>query len=73
MKSMRKALFVLFLALFLSAIVMPALADVTVYITNSGKKYHVDGCRYLKSKTPVSLADAKAQGYEACSVCSPPR
>lgn len=42
----------------------------TVYITNSGSKYHRDGCRYLKkSKIPISLSDAQAQGYTACSVC----
>ena len=36
----------------------------TVYITNTGKKYHRDGCQYLsKSKISISLADAKAQGY----------
>ena len=42
----------------------------TVYITNSGKKYHAAGCRYLaRSQIPISLADAKARGYTACSVC----
>lgn len=52
----------------------PAADDVTVYITNTGKKYHRDGCRYLtKSKIPVSLSEAKARGYEPCSVCKPPR
>jgi len=45
----------------------------TVYITNTGEKYHVGGCRYLsKSKIPISLSDAKAKGYEACKVCRPP-
>lgn len=43
---------------------------VTVYITRTGEKYHRDGCRYLsQSKIPVSLSDAKAQGYTTCSVC----
>lgn len=47
--------------------------DVTVYITDSGKKYHKDGCRYLKtSKIPITLKEAKAQGYTPCSVCKPP-
>jgi competence protein ComEC len=50
-----------------------ASSDVTVYITDSGEKYHVDGCRYLKkSKHGIALADAKKQGYEPCSVCHPP-
>ncbi len=44
----------------------------TVYITNTGKKYHRDGCSYLKSKIPISLSDAKAQGYTPCSRCNPP-
>lgn len=48
--------------------------DITVYITRTGEKYHRDGCRYLsKSKIPISLAEAKARGYEPCSVCNPPR
>ena len=48
--------------------------DVTVYITNSGSKYHKDGCRYLnKSKIPTSLSSAKASGYSPCSVYNPPR
>jgi hypothetical protein len=33
----------------------------TVYITRTGKKYHRDACRYLRSsRIPVSLKDAKA-------------
>jgi hypothetical protein len=46
----------------------------TVYITRTGAKYHRDGCRYLsRSRIPISLSNAKAQGYGACSVCNPPR
>jgi micrococcal nuclease len=42
----------------------------TVYVTRTGKKYHADGCRYLaRSKYPMSLAEAIAAGYGACSVC----
>jgi len=42
-------------------------------LTQSGKKYHCDGCRYLaSSKIPISLKDAKARGYTACKVCRPP-
>jgi hypothetical protein len=48
--------------------------SVTVFITKTGKKYHRDGCRYLRqSRIPVALKDAKANGYTACSVCNPPR
>ncbi len=42
----------------------------TVYITNSGTKYHRAGCRFLnKSKIEISLSEAQAQGYTACQVC----
>ena len=42
----------------------------TVYITERGNKYHSAGCRYLKkSQIPMSLSEAKRQGYTACSVC----
>ena len=41
-----------------------------IYVTETGNKYHKDGCRYLKkSKIKKKLSDAKAQGYEPCSVC----
>lgn len=47
---------------------------VTVYITDTGSKYHTGGCRYLKkSKHAISLNDAKGQGYEPCKVCHPPQ
>lgn len=48
-------------------------AEIIVYVTNTGKKYHRGTCRYLKkSKIPISLEDAKRQGYGPCSVCKPP-
>ena len=44
-----------------------------VYVTRTGKKYHLDGCRSLsKSKIPISLAEAK-QKYSPCSRCNPPQ
>ncbi|MCD7752225.1 MAG: DUF5011 domain-containing protein [Lachnospiraceae bacterium] len=44
----------------------------TVYITDTGTKYHKDGCRYLsQSKHAISKARAIALGYEACKVCKP--
>ena len=49
-------------------------SDITVYIANTGKKYHLSGCRSLKkSKIPISLNDAKRKGYEPCSICKPPK
>ncbi len=43
----------------------------TVYITDTGAKYHVDGCRHLKSKHAIDRDDAVAQGYEPCGTCNP--
>ena len=41
-----------------------------VYVTKTGKKYHVKGCRYLSSSSiKISLKKAKSQGYAPCSVC----
>ena len=46
----------------------------TVYITKTGSKYHSEGCRYLsRNCIPISLSDARSEGYEPCSVCDPPR
>ena len=42
----------------------------TVYITNTGSKYHNAGCRYLgSSKISINESDAKSRGYTPCSVC----
>ena len=47
--------------------------DVNVYVTRTGKKYHLDGCSSLRrSKISISLAEAKQQ-YGPCSRCNPPR
>lgn len=44
----------------------------TVYITDTGSKYHRNGCRYLsRSQHAISKSDAQARGYGACSVCRP--
>jgi len=46
--------------------------DVIVYITDTGSKYHREGCRFVnKSKTAITLDQASAQ-YEPCKVCRPP-
>lgn len=46
--------------------------QITVYITNSGAKYHLDGCRHLRSKVKTTLAAAKERKLEPCKVCNPP-
>ena len=51
-----------------------ASGETIVYITKSGKKYHTEGCSYLKkSKIPIKLKEAKAKGYKPCSKCQPPK
>lgn len=41
-----------------------------VYITNTGSKYHRDGCRHLsESKIEIELATAESRGYTACGTC----
>lgn len=48
--------------------------EITVYVTDTGKKYHTAGCSSLsKSKIPMSLSDAKAAGYTPCGRCNPPQ
>jgi flagellar basal body-associated protein FliL len=61
----------LLMFIFLSIVIF-AIAQ-TVYITKTGSKYHSDGCRYLsRSCIPISLSEAKSEGYDPCSVCDPP-
>ncbi|QHQ62758.1 hypothetical protein Ana3638_19880 [Anaerocolumna sedimenticola] len=45
-----------------------------VYITKTGKKYHLPNCPYLsQSKIKTSLNDAKAKNLTPCSRCNPPK
>lgn len=57
-------------------LLVPALvsaADPTVYVTKTGSKYHTSTCSSLsKSRAPLSLSDAVAQGYTPCARCKPP-
>ncbi|GEM_PF-7043759 len=47
-------------------------ASSTVYTTDTGNKYHRDGCSCLrKSKHKTTRASAKARGYTPCKVCKP--
>lgn len=41
------------------------------YSTKSGKKYHIEGCSYIKGKETVKLtaSDIESKGYEPCSRC----
>ncbi len=52
---------------------MVAIAQ-TVHYTRTGKKYHSDGCQYLRrSDYECSLQEALNMGLSACSRCDPPR
>lgn len=44
----------------------------TVYVTNSGTKFHRAGCKSLrKSSNPLTRAAAQGRGLTPCSVCKP--
>lgn len=44
----------------------------TVYVTDTGDKYHREGCSYLLSSNPITLRQAINRGYTPCSRCNPP-
>jgi len=44
-----------------------------VYITRTGKRYHLEKCRYLRSKIKTDVAEATETGYTPCKVCKPPK
>ena len=45
----------------------------TVYVTDTGSKYHRYGCQYLRESCHgMTLSKAKQAGYTACSRCDPP-
>jgi micrococcal nuclease len=51
----------------------PAAADPLVFITETGSKYHLEGCPYLeRSRIPILLSEAASLGYQACGHCRPP-
>jgi micrococcal nuclease len=77
MKTSNSALLLVYLllpVLLLAGLAVPASADdPLVYITETGGKYHLEGCRYLaRSRIPISLSQAAALGYEPCGHCKPP-
>ena len=43
----------------------------TVYITQTGKRYHRAECRYLHSKIKTNTKKALKAGYTPCKVCKP--
>ncbi|NLK45674.1 MAG: hypothetical protein GX297_03365 [Treponema sp.] len=46
----------------------------TVYITNSGTKFHTENCGLIsraKNVTPIEESEALKKGYKPCSRCKP--
>jgi len=44
----------------------------TVYVQESGKKFHLKNCSVAGTgKKGVKVSEAKKLGYEACKVCKP--
>lgn len=47
--------------------------DTVVYVTNSGRRYHLENCGALRnSRIAVTLTDAVKSGYRPCARCNPP-
>ena len=44
-----------------------------VYVTATGSKYHLEGCRHLSRSMIPMLLESAAARYEPCSICKPPR
>ena len=52
-----------------SSTVTDADKTMTVYVTDTGTKYHRAGCGYLHSQHELTLGEAIEKGYTACSRC----
>lgn len=67
------ALILVFVLLATPLLAFAASGSTKVYITDTGKKYHCYGCRYLsQSCHEVTLEYALSLGLTACSVCHAP-
>ena len=45
---------------------------VIVYVTKSGKKYHVDECTHLSNSKIEKTLEEVTGKYEPCKTCNPP-
>ena len=62
-----------FLTVLLLLILIGNTLAQTVYVTKSGKKYHIENCRYVNQNShSLELSEAAEKGYTPCSVCKPP-
>ena len=65
----RSNIFVIVLSLFLAFAFQFTNAQ-TVYVTESGKKFHKKNCSIVKEgKKGMEMSEAKKQGLEPCKVC----
>ena len=61
---------ILYITILFLALSFNKLKAQTVYVTESGKKYHAKNCSVAKTgKKGIELATAKKEGYEPCKVC----
>jgi methylphosphotriester-DNA--protein-cysteine methyltransferase len=73
LKMKKKLVIAIFILLYLAATLYAANADIVVFITKTGKSYHLEKCASLKkSKIQVSLKDAVSKDLEPCKRCKPP-
>lgn len=60
----------LFLIALLFSFMLSNVMAQTVYVTESGKKYHAKNCNIVKTgKTGMELSEAKKKGYTPCANC----
>ena len=63
----KNILAICFITLFL---IGSKLTAQTVYVTETGKKYHAKNCDIVKTgKKGITLDEAKKKGLEPCKVC----
>jgi micrococcal nuclease len=61
------------LAAFVLLSVAAGAEETTVYVTNTGQKYHREDCASLRrSKIALRLEDALKAGYGPCTLCNAP-
>jgi hypothetical protein len=46
-----------------------------VFVLDEHPRYHLQGCRYLRGRTPIPLPmdEARTDGFTPCAVCAPDR
>lgn len=47
-------------------------SSIIVYVTDTGEKYHREGCQYLRNGSRLITLKAALAAHTPCSVCKPP-